>query len=86
MEARIKEREDSQINNTIAAPLLNITEEQLSLSVEDIGVSVIKEWDATWISCDSLHAWLWTQSRLIAMVSSLLEFTSYLYQKCTFSV
>ena len=40
MEARIKEREDSQINNTIAAPLLNITEEQLSLSVEDIGVSV----------------------------------------------
>ena len=21
-------------------------------------INVIKEWDTTWISCDSLHAWL----------------------------
>ena len=35
-------------------------------------LNVIKEWDTAWISCDSLHAWLRTQSRLIAMVSSLI--------------
>ena len=33
---------------------------------------VIKEWDTTWTSCDSLHAWLRTQTRLKAMVSSLI--------------
>ena len=34
--------------------------------------NVIKEWGTTWISCDSLHAWLRAQSRLKAMVSSLI--------------
>ena len=27
-----------------------------------------KKLDITWISCDSLHAWLQTQSRFLAMV------------------
>ena len=31
-------------------------------------LNVIKEWDTTWISCDSLHA----QSRFIAIVSFLI--------------
>ena len=35
-------------------------------------LNVIKEWYTTWISCNSLHAWLWTHSRLIAMVCSLI--------------
>ena len=26
--------------------------------------------DITWISCDSLHAWLQTQSRVLAVASS----------------
>ena len=35
-------------------------------------LNVIKKWDTTWISCDSLHAWLLTKSWFIAMVSSLI--------------
>ena len=35
-------------------------------------LNVIKEWDTTRISCDSLHAWLLAQSRFIAMLSSLI--------------
>ena len=31
-----------------------------------------KKWNTTWILCDSLHAWLQTQLRFIAMVSSLI--------------
>ena len=34
--------------------------------------NVIKKLDLTWISCDSLHNWLKTQSRFIAMISSLI--------------
>ena len=30
-------------------------------------LNVIKEWATTWLSCDSLHAWLLTQSWFIAM-------------------
>ena len=29
-----------------------------------------KKMDITWISCDSLHAWLQTQSRVLAVASS----------------
>ena len=36
-------------------------------------LNVIKELDTTWILCNSLHAWLLTQSRFIAMVSALIE-------------
>ena len=35
-------------------------------------LNVIKEWYTTWISFGSLHGWLLTLSRLIAMVSSLI--------------
>ena len=31
-----------------------------------------QKWNTAWKACDSLHAWLVTQSRLIAMVSSLI--------------
>ena len=33
---------------------------------------IIKQLDITWISCGSLHIWLLTQSRFIAMVSPLI--------------
>ena len=34
-------------------------------------LNVIKKWGTTWISCDSLHAWLLTQSLLIGIFSRL---------------
>ena len=40
MEARIKEREATQLNNSITAPIFNMTEEQLSLDVAELGVTV----------------------------------------------
>ena len=35
-------------------------------------LNIIKEWDTTWIPCDSLYAWLSNQSRLIAKVFTLI--------------
>ena len=40
MDARIKEKELSHLNSSITAPILNITEEHLSLNVEGIGVNI----------------------------------------------
>ena len=34
---------------------------------------IINEWDIAWILCGSLHVWLYTQLRFIAMDSSLIE-------------
>ena len=34
--------------------------------------NVIKKLDITWVSCDSLHAWLLTQPWFIAIVSSVI--------------
>ena len=39
---------------------------------KSISIKVIQMLNVTWISCDNLHAWLSTQSRFIAMVSSLM--------------
>ena len=41
MEARIKEREATQLNNSITAPIFNMTDEQLSLDVAELGVIIL---------------------------------------------
>ena len=61
----------------MAIYLLNLKEllENLSLVINlKRLLNIIKEWDITLISSDSLYAWLWTQSRLIAMGSFLEAF------------
>ena len=40
MEARIKDKEAAQLNNSITAPIFNMTEEQLSLDVAELGVNI----------------------------------------------
>ena len=54
------------------APLKELLESLIRVINLKRLLNVIKEWDATWISCKSLHARLRTQSRLIAVVSSLI--------------